>query len=79
MAREPIYTVETRTTGEPWHMAWRGQGEQIACDAARALAAETRTFLGWSKPIIAPMHPYVRVRQGKRPVLTLPPQNGRAA
>lgn len=79
MARELIYTVETRTTGEPWRMTWRGQGEQVACDAARALAAETRTFLGWSKPIIAPVHQYVRVRQSKRLVLALPPQNGRAA
>jgi hypothetical protein len=67
MPREPIFTVETRTTGEPWQMAWRGQGEQVACDAARALAAETRKYAGWD--VLIHVHSYVQVRQGKRIVV----------
>jgi hypothetical protein len=73
MPRELIYTIRTRQQGEPWRTTWRGQGEQIACDAARALAAETRTIDGWDG--VLHVHPYVRVWQSKEIVLDITPAN----
>jgi hypothetical protein len=73
MAREKSYRVCVRQCGEPWRTTWRGQGEQIACDAARALAAETRTIDGWDA--VFHVHPYVRVWQSKEIVLDITPAN----
>lgn len=76
MPRELTFTVETRQCGEPYRVTWRGHGEQIACDAARALAKEIRVLDGFDRCTI-PVHPYIRVRQAKRVVLNLTPQNRR--
>ena len=75
MSRELTYTVETRQSGEPRRLVWRGQGKQVACDAARALGRESRLIEGYGS---IPVHPFVRVRQGKVLVLDITPASRQA-
>jgi hypothetical protein len=77
MPQAPIYTVETRQGTEPWRRHWNGHGEQIALDAADALALERRQLSGFSRSI--PVYPYFRVRQGKRVVRLIGPTQAREA
>jgi hypothetical protein len=71
MPRAITYSVRVRQHGEPWRLLWTGEGEQIACDAAWALARETRAITG---TLSIPVHPYIRVSQSKRVILDITPE-----
>jgi len=71
MPRERTYCVQVRNTGEPWRTLWKGPGEAVAIEAARALAKKTRIIAVCQGPI--PVHPYVRVMQGRATVLNITP------
>lgn len=76
MPRNPTFTVETRQSGEPWHVQYRGEGESVACEMARRLARETwplRTIGGGT----IPRYPDIRVRRGKEVILVIGPRDRR--
>lgn len=68
MPRELTYTVEVREHGMPWRVMWRGPGEAIAAASAAELAAKQTQWRG--ADIWVPTHPCVRVRQGRRVVVS---------
>jgi hypothetical protein len=73
MPRALKYTVETRQCTEPWRLVWSGPGKDVAVDAARGLALETREIPGLATPFW--IHPFVRVRQGQDVVVQVTPVN----
>ena len=70
MSKQLRYVIRVRQHGEPWRQLWAGEGEQVAVDAAKALARETRIIV---RTICIPVHPYIRVTQGKRVVFEVTP------
>jgi hypothetical protein len=68
MSREKTYRIEVRQAGEPWRKVWSGVGLKVALDAAHGLALKTREYPGGLR---IPVHPRVRVLQGKQTVLDL--------
>jgi hypothetical protein len=76
MPRNPTFTVESRESGQRWHVQHRGEAESIACAVARRLARETwplKTIGGGS----IPRYPDIGVRRGSEVILVIGPRDRR--